>query len=109
MSGLESIFLARLPTPIRELFRSPSGTTLQEFARHAVCRLEEIEDDQARSHAGRCLLHFLRGRGDSGQRSVVERALAVMDRFPHYPRPRAEVARRALHILAEVGGVNGER
>ncbi|HXE71047.1 MAG TPA: hypothetical protein VNO81_00175 [Candidatus Nitrosotenuis sp.] len=100
---MEAMFYHNLPAALGDVFRAPAGTSVQQLARVAAERLEAIENDSERSLAGRTVLNFILGRVDNGQKDVVERALAVMDRFPHFPRPRAEVARRALHMLGEAG------
>ena len=89
-----------LPPGIRNLVASPPGSSLGELALRAAAHLTGIQDDVARSQEAWQLLVFLQGRGDSTQRQLLSRALMVMERFPHYPRPRAEVARRALEALA---------
>lgn len=97
---MDALFTHSLPTGIRDIFAAPPGTSLSDLAGLAAAHLVAIQDDVLRSKAARHVLTFLQGRGDADQREMVSRALQVMDRFPHYPRPRAEVARRALVALA---------
>lgn len=97
---MDGLFTHNLPAGIRDLVGAPAGSSLSELAHQAMVCLTGIQDDVARSKAARHVLTFLHGRGDLDQREVVARALEVMDRFPHYPRPRAEIARRALEMLA---------
>lgn len=98
---MDALFTQNLPTGIRDIFAAPTGTSFADLARRAAASLTGIQDDVVRSRAGQHVLTFLQGRGDDGQREVVSRALQVMERFPHYPRPRAEIARRALEMLAQ--------
>jgi len=97
---MEALFTHGMPRGVVELITSPPGTSLRDLAGRAQAALTEMTDDSARSRAGQCLLVFLQGRTEGHQRQTVVRALQVMARFPHYPRPRAEVARRALECLA---------
>lgn len=98
---MDALFTQNLPTGIRDIFTAPAGTSLAELARLAAAQLTGIQDDVVRSRAGKYVLTFLQGRAENGQREVVSRALDVMEKFPHYPRPRAEIARRALELLAQ--------
>lgn len=98
---MDAMFTQSLPTGIRDIFKAPAGTSLADLARCAAAQLTSIQDDVLRSRAGMYVLTFLQGRAENGQAEVVSRALQVMEKFPHYPRPRAEIARRALELLAE--------
>lgn len=98
---MDALFTQSLPRGIRDIFMAPAGTSLADLARLAAAQLTSIQDDVLRSRAGTHVLTFLQGRADNGQREVVCRALQVMEKFPHYPRPRAEIARRALELLAQ--------
>ncbi len=97
---MEVLFTHGMSRGVLDLIASPPGTSLPDLATRAQAALQEIPDDSARSRAAQCLLVFLQGRAAEGQRQTVAHALRIMARFPHYPRPRAEVARRALECLA---------
>ncbi|MCA9790602.1 MAG: hypothetical protein KC910_02355 [Candidatus Eremiobacteraeota bacterium] len=97
---MKSYATGTLPPTIQSIFESPPGTTFGQIAQRAVFELERIASPEVQSEAGAYLLRFLQGRGDSYQQDFVEQALQVMEKFPHFPRPRAKVALRALTKLA---------
>ncbi len=98
---MKSYVTRTLPPSIQSIFEAPPGTTLGQLAKRAVFEMERIASPEVQSEAGSYLLKFLQGRGDSYQQDFVEQALKAMEKFPHFPRPRARIALRALTKLAE--------
>lgn len=98
---MRSYISRTLPPAVQSIFESPPGTTYEELVRRAIFELNRISNPEVQSEAGVYLLRYLEGRGDSYQRDLVEQALKVMEKFPHFPRPRAAVALRALNNLAK--------
>lgn len=88
-----------LPPAIQSIFEAPPGITFEQLAHQAVDELQKIKSPDVQSEAATYILRFLQQRGDRSQQNLVEQALKVMDKFPHFPRPRAAVALRALASL----------
>ncbi|GMU56293.1 MAG: hypothetical protein AMXMBFR33_54390 [Candidatus Xenobia bacterium] len=77
------------------------GASAKQLATYGVRVVEQLTNADEQSAVGRVVLRALLDRADAGQRSIAERALEVMDKFPSYPRPRAAVVRAALKSLAQ--------
>lgn len=88
-----------LPEELVYLLESVSHLSAPDVAACALPHLERFSDSQQKAEIGRELLVQI-SQGSSPSAPEAEKALEVMNRFPHYPRPRAAVAIAALRGLA---------
>lgn len=88
-----------LPNELIYLMESLSELPASEVAAHALPILERLSDSQQKADIGFRLLEGI-GRRQGCESAEALKALEVMERFPHYPRPRAAVAVAALRSLA---------
>lgn len=88
-----------LPEELIYLLESVSQLPASDVAACALPHLERFSDSQQKAEIGRQLLTQI-SRGTCSNAPEAEKALEVMNRFPHYPRPRAAVAIAALRGLA---------
>ena len=88
-----------LPEELVYLLESVNTLPAEEVAFCALPHLERFSDAQQKADIGAQLLANI---SESGTPAAAEaaKALAVMAKFPHYPRPRAAVAMAALKALA---------
>lgn len=88
-----------LPEELVYLMESVAALPAPEVAACALTHLERFSDSMQKADIGEQLLL---GIVTAGGRlaSDAARALEVMAKFPHYPRPRAAVAMAALKGLA---------
>lgn len=93
--------VARLPK-LQFLLQAPATVPSQQLAADAVSEITQLPTPEDQSLAGLAVLKALKVRGDAGVQDFVERALEVMQKFPHFARPRAAVALRALNALAKM-------
>ncbi|MEW6278867.1 MAG: hypothetical protein AB1758_09610 [Candidatus Eremiobacterota bacterium] len=96
---MDTLLLGTLPTDLQQLLRG--GAALNQVAGQAARFLEKLPNAEEQAALGKAILRALIDRADAAQRTMVERALEVMDKFPHFPRPRAAVVRQALKSLAQ--------
>lgn len=99
---MKSYVTSTLPPAIQSIFEAPPGITFEQLAGQAVDELQKVKSPAVQSEAAVYILKFLQGRGDRAQQELVEQALRVMDKFPHFPRPRAAVALKALGGLTRL-------
>ena len=76
------------------------GSALRQLAGEALTNLRGLSAEE-QSAAGAYVLGQARQYGDEKARELADRALQVMEKFPHFPRPRAAVIMRALESLAK--------
>lgn len=88
-----------LPEELTYLLESVAQLPAADVAATALPHLERFSDSQQKAEIGRQLLTQISRHGCE-HAPDAEKALEVMNRFPHYPRPRAAVAMAALKGLA---------
>lgn len=88
-----------LPEELIYLLESVDQLPAEEVAFCALTHLERFSDAQQKADIGAQLLTNI-SQGCSSKAPDAAKALAVMAKFPHYPRPRAAVAIAALKGLA---------
>ena len=88
-----------LPEELIYLLESVTKLSAADVASCALSHLERFSDSNQKAEIGRQLLTGI-SLGDCPQAPEASKALEVMDKFPHYPRPRAAVAMAALKGLA---------
>lgn len=88
-----------LPEELIYLLESVSNLPAPEVAACALTHLERFSDSQQKAEIGRQLLANISKSGCT-LAGEAGKALEVMAKFPHYPRPRAAVAMAALKGLA---------
>ena len=93
--------VANLPQ-LQTLLQAPASLSSQRLAADAVSEISRLTTPEDQSLAGLAVLKALKARGDAGVQDFVERALEVMQKFPHFARPRAAVALRALSALSKM-------
>lgn len=91
-----------LPEELLYLLDSVASLPVSEVASCALTHLERLSDALQKAEIGHQLLASI-SEGSSAMATEASKALEVMARFPHYPRPRAAVAVAALKSLATVG------
>ena len=89
-----------VPSEVNRLLQEAEDLPLAELAGKAAVMVATLQGAETQSQAGFAVLTHLRPRCDEGQRDLVDRALEVMHKFPHFPRPRAAVLMKALKKLA---------
>ncbi len=77
-----------------------SASALRQMAGDALTQIRGLSAEE-QCEAGAYMLGQARQFGDDQIRDFADRALQVMEKFPHFPRPRAAVAMRALESLAK--------
>lgn len=88
-----------LPEELVYLLESVHNLPAAEVAFCALRHLELFSDAQQKAEIGHQLLSNI-SLSDSDAAQEATKALSVMAKFPHYPRPRAAVAMAALKGLA---------
>lgn len=88
-----------LPEELVYLLESVNELSAADVAACALTHLERFSDSGQKAEIGRQLLTNI-SLGSCSQAGEAIKALEVMDKFPHYPRPRAAVAMAALKGLA---------
>ena len=88
-----------LPEELLYLLESVHNLPASEVAHCALHHLERFADAQQKADIGAQLLSNI-SEGGTSAAAEAAKALAVMAKFPHYPRPRAAVAIAALKGLA---------
>ncbi len=88
-----------LPEELIYLLESVNELSAADVAACALTHLERFSDSGQKAEIGRQLLTNI-SLGSCSQAGEAVKALEVMDKFPHYPRPRAAVAMAALKGLA---------
>ena len=88
-----------LPEELVYLLESVHQLPAAEVAHCALPHLERFSDAQQKADIGAQLLTNI-SNGSSACAGEAAKALEVMAKFPHYPRPRAAVAIAALKGLA---------
>ena len=83
-----------------QMNEASSQVNLRQLAGDALSNMRGLTAEE-QSQAGAFVLAQARDLGDSRTREMAERALEVMEKFPHFPRPRAAVVMRALESLAK--------
>ena len=89
-----------VPSEVSQLLKETEGLPLQELAGKAATVVATLSGAETQSQAGFAVLTHIRPRCDEAQGALVDRALEVMNKFPHFPRPRAAVLMKALKKLA---------
>lgn len=87
------------PEELVYLLESINELPACDVAACALTHLERFSDSGQKAEIGRQLLTNI-SLGDCAEASEAVKALEVMEKFPHYPRPRAAVAMAALKGLA---------
>ena len=77
-----------------------NSTSVSRMAGEALRNLRGLSAEE-QSEAGAFVLGQARQYGDEKARDLADRALQVMEKFPHFPRPRAAVIMKALESLAK--------
>jgi hypothetical protein len=88
-----------LPEELVYLLETVHCLPASEVANCALPHLERFPDPQQKAEIGAQLLTNI-SQGLSDAAPEAAKALEVMAKFPHYPRPRAAVAIAALKGLA---------
>lgn len=88
-----------LPEELVYLLESVENLPAEEIAYCALPHLERFSDAAQKAEIGFQLLNNI-SRSACPAAAEATKALAVMAKFPHYPRPRAAVAMAALKGLA---------
>ncbi len=88
-----------LPEELIYLMESVTNLPAAEVASCALAHLERFCDSGQKAEIGRQLLINI-AAGTCDGAGEAAKALDVMAKFPHYPRPRAAVAMAALKGLA---------
>jgi hypothetical protein len=88
-----------LPEELIYLLESVTNLPASEVASCALAHLERFSDSMQKAEIGRQLLANI-STGSCALAAEAAKALEVMGKFPHYPRPRAAVAMAALKGLA---------
>jgi hypothetical protein len=88
-----------LPEELIYLLESVASLPACEVAACALSHLERFSDSMQKAEIGRQLLATI-SQGQDALAAEAAKALEVMAKFPHYPRPRAAVAMAALKCLA---------
>ena len=88
-----------LPEELVYLLESVHHLPAEEVAHCALPHLERFSDAQQKADIGAQLLTNI-SQGQTEYAPDAAKALEVMAKFPHYPRPRAAVAIAALKGLA---------
>ena len=88
-----------LPEELVYLLESVQTLPAEDVAFCALPHLERFSDAAQKAEIGAQLLTNI-SNGNCAAAAEASKALAVMDKFPHYPRPRAAVAIAALKGLA---------
>lgn len=96
MTAAPNVFL---PEELLYLLESANVLPATEIAACALTHLERFSDSAQKADIGRQLLMNISLGGSPASIEAVK-ALEVMEKFPHYPRPRAAVAMAALKGLA---------
>lgn len=89
-----------LPVELVYLLESVNQLPAEEVATCALPHLERFADAQQKADIGAQLLQNI-SEGLTSAAPEAAKALEVMAKFPHYPRPRAAVAIAALKGLAK--------
>lgn len=89
-----------IPSRIKEFLSEYGELPVQEMAGKAAVLVATLDGAETQSQAGFAVLTHLRPACDESQGVLVDRALEVMNKFPHFPRPRAAVLMKALKKLA---------
>lgn len=89
-----------LPEELVYLLESVDQLPAPEVANCALPHLERFSDAHQKAEIGAQLLHNI-SEGTDLCAPEAAKALEVMAKFPHYPRPRAAVAMAALKGLAK--------
>lgn len=87
-----------LPEELRYLLDSATYLPAADVASLALPHLERLSDSNQKADIGRQLIVNL-SEGDENSAGEAAKALQVMEKFPHYPRPRAAVAIAFLKSL----------
>lgn len=88
-----------LPEELVYLLESVHQLPAAEVANCALPHLERFSDANQKAEIGAQLLANI-SQGETAAAPEAAKALEVMSKFPHYPRPRAAVAIAALKGLA---------
>lgn len=88
-----------LPEELIYLLESVNRLPAGEIAACALPHLERFSDSQQKAEIGFQLLENI-SLSHGNEACDAQKALEVMAKFPHYPRPRAAVAMAALRGLA---------
>jgi hypothetical protein len=88
-----------LPEELVYLMESVQTLPAEDIAFCALPHLERFSDAAQKAEIGAQLLTNI-SHSRSPYAAEASKALAVMAKFPHYPRPRAAVAMAALKGLA---------
>ncbi|MGE0494586.1 MAG: hypothetical protein AB7S38_35580 [Vulcanimicrobiota bacterium] len=96
---MDSFLAAGLPPELASLLADVQQEEPAEVARRTITLIGKTPSPDQQAEIGRHALNFLKPRLEPSQIETVERALEVMDKFPHFPRPRAGVALKALKAL----------
>lgn len=88
-----------LPEELVYLLESVHHLPAADVAHCALPHLERFADAQQKADIGQQLLTNI-SQGNATEAAEAAKALEVMAKFPHYPRPRAAVAIAALKGLA---------
>ena len=88
-----------LPEELVYLLESVHHLPAEEIAYCALPHLERFSDAAQKAEIGHQLLSNI-SESSCAAATEASKALAVMAKFPHYPRPRAAVAIAALKGLA---------
>lgn len=88
-----------LPEELVYLLESINELPAADVAACALSHLERFSDSGQKAEIGRQLLTNI-SLGSCAEAGEAVKALEVMEKFPHYPRPRAAVAMAALKGLA---------
>ena len=88
-----------LPEELIYLLESVNRLSAGEVAACALPHLERFSDSVQKAEIGHQLLQNI-SQSPSSRAEEAQKALEVMAKFPHYPRPRAAVAMAALRGLA---------
>ena len=89
-----------LPEELVYLLESVEQLPAAEVANCALPHLERFSDAHQKAEIGAQLLYNI-SEGCTSAATEAAKALEVMAKFPHYPRPRAAVAIAALKGLAK--------
>jgi len=88
-----------LPEELVYLLESVHNLPAAQVAQCALPHLERFADAHQKAEIGAQLLAQI-SEGRTAEAPEAAKALEVMAKFPHYPRPRAAVAIAALKGLA---------
>ncbi len=72
---------------------------LNGFAKQALESLKGLSPDEQSQYGAQALGKAI-DFGDVRATELASKALQVMEKFPHFPRPRAAVVMRALETLS---------